>query len=252
MILQILSDLHLEHYPDHGRDLVESMDFSGADLVILAGDIAGIGESPLTALQRIQALCRRASGTVLYIPGNHEYYGTSPSYVENALQQLEAQVENIHILRPGRVYEQAGLRFLGDTLWFPDDGDNWRFTAMMSDFLLIRQFTPWVYQRNASFMEWLQSELQRGDLVVTHHLPSPRVIARQYAGSVLNRFFVSDLTELILDRKPALWVCGHTHTSIDAVIGETRILCNPRGYPKEGQSAAFNPRLLIEMIETPP
>ena len=247
MNIQILSDLHLEHYPDHGREIVDSLDFSGADLVILAGDIAGLGDRALIAVQRIQALCNRVDGTVLYIPGNHEYYGASPAFVEHALRQLEAQAPNIHILRTGEVYEDDGIRILGDTLWFPDDSENWRFARLMSDFLVIREFTPWVYQQNAALTEWLERELRPGDIVVTHHLPSERIIASQYAGSVLNRFFVSDLTSLILERKPALWVCGHTHTSIDTVLGETRIICNPRGYPNEGQTAAFNPRLLVEV-----
>jgi len=27
-----------------------------------------------------------------------------------------------------------------------------------------------------------------------------------------------------------LWVHGHTHDPYDYVIGETRVVCNPRGY----------------------
>jgi predicted phosphodiesterase len=247
MIIQILSDLHLEHHPDHGRELVESMDFSGADIVILAGDIAGIGERALFALPRLQQLCEKAPGQVLYVPGNHEYYGANPTFVEHMLQRLEAEMSNFRVLRTGKLFEQDGLRFLGDTLWFPEDSENWRFSQLMSDFLVIREFTPWVYHQNTAFIQWLERELRPGDIVITHHLPSDQIIAPRYIGNVLNRFFVSDLTNLILERKPALWVCGHTHTSIDTMLGTTRIVCNPRGYPNEGQTAKFNPRLLIQI-----
>jgi predicted NBD/HSP70 family sugar kinase len=29
------------------------------------------------------------------------------------------------------------------------------------------------------------------------------------------------------------WVHGHTHSTHDYMIGNTRVLCNPRGYPRE-------------------
>ena len=54
-----------------------------------------------------------------------------------------------------------------------------------------------------------------------------------YAESPINRFFVSDETPLILDKKPRLWVHGHTHLTCDYMLGETRVVCNPHGYPKE-------------------
>jgi hypothetical protein len=32
---------------------------------------------------------------------------------------------------------------------------------------------------------------------------------------------------------PAVWVHGHTHRSRDDVVGRTRIISNPRGYPDQ-------------------
>jgi hypothetical protein len=47
----------------------------------------------------------------------------------------------------------------------------------------------------------------------------------------MNGGYHSDLSEFILDR-PAikLWTHGHTHEEFDYMIGDTRVVCNPRGY----------------------
>ena len=44
---------------------------------------------------------------------------------------------------------------------------------------------------------------------------------------------------LIEERQPALWVHGHTHDSCDYRVGNTRVICNPRGY--ENENGAFDP-----------
>jgi hypothetical protein len=84
-------------------------------------------------------------------------------------------------------------------------------------------------------------------LVVTPHLPPPRSIAPQYAGSSLNRFFVAEDAAGLVERSgDRLWIHGHTHTPCDYVIGETRVVCNPRGYPGE-LSNGFNRALVVEV-----
>jgi hypothetical protein len=46
-----------------------------------------------------------------------------------------------------------------------------------------------------------------------------------------NGAYSSDLSEFILDHPQIkLWTHGHTHDVFDYMIGDTRILCNPRGY----------------------
>jgi predicted MPP superfamily phosphohydrolase len=247
MKIQILSDLHLEHHRDDGESLIASLNFSGADLVLLAGDIVDFGINAFRALDGIRSLCAKATVTVLYIPGNHEYYGASPAFVDQNLLILEQQIDNLTVLRPDVIHVQQGHRFLGDTLWFPDDPLNAVYAVGMSDFFRIKGFVPWVYERHRACRAFLERELQEGDIVLTHHMPSPSLIAPQYLGSPLNRFFAADLTDLILERKPALWFCGHTHVSIDRALGATRMLCNPHGYPTESQIERFNPHLQVEV-----
>ena len=40
-----------------------------------------------------------------------------------------------------------------------------------------------------------------------------------------------------------LWIHGHTHTVFDYVVSGTRIVCNPRGYPKE--PTGFRPDFVV-------
>ena len=98
-------------------------------------------------------------------------------------------------------------------------------------------------------------------VVVTHHAPSRRSIAPQFAGDSLNAAFASDLTGLMgLPRvppvvtdeipapvTPALWVHGHMHNSSDYLERGTRIVCNPRGYFPYEPNPDFDPKLIIEV-----
>jgi Icc-related predicted phosphoesterase len=36
-----------------------------------------------------------------------------------------------------------------------------------------------------------------------------------------------------MKKPPKLIVHGHTHEACDYMIGDTRVVCHPRGYPKE-------------------
>ena len=69
-------------------------------------------------------------------------------------------------------------------------------------------------------------------VVVGHHSPSKLSTKPQYEKDVLvNGAYSSDLSEFILDRPQIkLWTHGHTHHEFDYTIGDTRIVCNPRGY----------------------
>lgn len=69
-------------------------------------------------------------------------------------------------------------------------------------------------------------------VVVGHHTPSHTSCHPRYKDDqIMNGGYHSDLSEFILDRpKIKLWTHGHTHEMFDYMIGETRIVCNPRGY----------------------
>jgi len=69
-------------------------------------------------------------------------------------------------------------------------------------------------------------------VVCTHHSPSHKSCHPRYKhDQIMNGGYHSDLEEFIMDRPNIkLWTHGHTHEDFDYMVGETRVVCNPRGY----------------------
>lgn len=247
MKIQLLSDLHFEFMKDGGQKFVENLDPAGVDVLLLAGDILPV-TSTLRARLTLEAICKRYPH-VVYVPGNHEYYGSRPIDVDTSLVLLcrgKDAIPNLEVLYPGDTWEHEGKRFLGGTLWFADDRNNRHYKDLLNDFSLIPGLEPWCYEQSDSLADFLRQDLRKGDIVVTHHLPSMMSVPDEFRLSSTNRFFVRELGELIREREPALWVHGHTHKSCDYMLGATRVACNPRGYYEENKSG-FNPKLVLEV-----
>lgn len=223
MRIQVLSDTHLEFHRDGGRTFLEELDPRDVDVLVLAGDICS-ASMLVDVLGRFAALYPR----VLMVSGNHEHYGTTLRAVERALARAEAAHRNVIATGGPRWLEIDGRRFLLATLWFRDEPGAPR--EWLTDFKAIRgDFDRWVYQRHAAAVKAM-ADIRPGDVVVTHHLPTYRSVAQRFVGSPVNVFFATELEQLIRERKPALWLHGHTHDACDHVLGETRIVCNPYGY----------------------
>ena len=253
MKLHILSDLHLGFC---GFDPPKN----DADVVVLAGDIA----RPREAL----AWARQFDKPVLYVAGNHEFYGSS---LEGVARELERQSVGtcIRVLDNTEIVI-ARVRFLGTTLWTDfelfGDGEN-RAAAMteaqhlMRDFSRIRisetedrVFSPAdsvaLFERDARWLdERLAAKHDGPTVVITHHAPTPQSVHPRFAKSLLSACFVSDAQRLLGGDRVQLWIHGHTHDSFDYFVNGTRVVCNPRGYAKDGvnENGRFDPHLTIEV-----
>lgn len=246
MKLQIMSDLHLEHHKDDGKSLIASLPERKDTTLILAGDITSL-QSADYAREHLEALTEKYK-RVLMVPGNHEFYGTNPVDAWNTLLIIGQQVQNLTVLTSNLPVEFEGKRFLGDTLWFKDNPTTQRWhKRQMNDFSVIKQFEPWVFHSCDQTIRDFEKHLKKDDILITHHLPSPRSVHPKWAADDLNRFFVCDIEQLIIDREPALAVHGHTHDKADYMIGPTRVLCNPMGYPRESTRGHFDEALIIEV-----
>ncbi len=236
---RILSDLHLEFHADGGREFVESLDVQPGEVLLLAGDACS---SPMLvgALSRI---CRRFE-SVVFVIGNHELYHSDRDSANASLRMVAANFPGAFHVLDKEIVTLNGVRILGCPLWFPKSRAN---RDAMNDFRQIRDFESWVYEENARCVEFLTREMRPGDVVVTHYLPSWKSVAPEHEGSPLNAFFVCDVERLIAERQPALWVHGHTHSSLDYKIGETRVVCNPFGYLGHDMNPAWKPDLRIEV-----
>jgi len=76
-------------------------------------------------------------------------------------------------------------------------------------------------------------------VVCGHHAPSRLSTHPRYKEDVLmNGGYSSSLDDYIMDHPQIkLWTHGHTHEPFDYMVGETRIVCNPRGYIRYEQRA---------------
>jgi len=249
--LHLLSDLHLSQagFAAPATD---------ADVVVLAGDIARPPEAV--------AFARGLGKPVVYVPGNHEFYGGS---LAGTLAQLRSLCEGteVHLLHDS-AWVHRGVRFLGTPLWtdfllFGEaegrDAAVEAATRFMRDFQRIRLveddpalFTPLdCAARFRHHAAWLENHLAQPfdgpTVVVTHHAPSPQSIHPRFEGSPVNACFVSRAEHLLGGGKVALWLHGHTHDSFDYVVNGTRVVCNPRGYRRNDvdENACFDAGLVL-------
>lgn len=253
MKLHVLSDLHLSVATFEAP-------ITDADVVILAGDIA----RPKEAIAWASTFAK----PILFVPGNHEFYGGSVASTVQELKQL-CDRHDIYLLN-NDVVVIDGVRFLGTTLWTNfllfGEGEKRDLAiseaiSFMRDFSRIRidevsgtMFTPadsaLQFTCHANWLEERLAEPFQGQtVVITHHAPSPKSIHPRFADSLLNACFVSDAERLVDGKRVALWIHGHTHDSFDYVLNGTRVVCNPRGYAKNGisENPHFDPNFVIEL-----
>lgn len=245
MRIQIMSDLHLEFHRDGGQDFIDSLDPTGVDVLVLAGDIC-LGEK---IPQVMHHFCGRYP-QVVYVLGNHEYYGSTRERVRRSATRAANKNDNLHWLDNSSAVVNGTL-FVGGSLWFRrnDRAPKWA----LNDFRMIKNFESWVYQENVECIEALDKLIEPGCVVVTHHLPSERSVARPYKDSPLNPFFVCDVhQQLVKPREADFWFHGHTHSSMNYEVGHTRVICNPFGYLGSEVNHFFDDRLVVEVPRPDP
>ena len=220
-------------------------------------------------VQRFRDFFKRCSFQfphVIYIMGNHEFYNGKFYAGIDYMRQECAKFTNVYMLEQDtKVIDD--VTFIGGTLWTDmnkaDPLTMHAIEGMMNDFRIIRNdkrnyaamSARDVVERHRKTLQYFRSVLaeqhDRKFVVVGHHSPSFQSVHETYKHETLmNGGYHSDLSEFILDHPQIkLWVHGHTHHPFDYVIGETRIVCNPRGYESDGYSedSGWNPNIIIEV-----
>jgi Icc-related predicted phosphoesterase len=235
MKIQLLSDLHLEDSHQHPPFVLPATE---ADVVVLAGDI----DNGTRAIDWAEETF--PNQTVLYVPGNHEYYDADLQAAAAALTTRAQRSANVRLLDNDELTID-GVRFLGSTLWtdFALLGQqkmdqviaaslryvvDFRKIRLGDDFLTPQQTVDLHRDAIAFLQARLEKPFAGKTVVITHHAPHPGSVHPRWAGSIVNAAFVSDLTRLM--GKSALWFHGHTHDSFDFAVHGTRVLANPMGY----------------------
>ncbi len=268
MRIQVVSDLHLE-FSD-----INIQNTQNADVLILGGDImiASKVHKPNSEYGiRFRDFLKRVSFQfphVVYVMGNHEFYNDGRFF--DSVDDMRAACgvhENIYLLE--RDCKQIDdVLFVGGTLWTDmnkyDPLTLHAVRDMMMDYSAInndkagfRRLKPADtverHRLTRDYIKQIASENKDKKIVVVgHHTPSFQSCHEQYKHDYLmNGAYHSDLSDIMLDNPHIkLWTHGHTHNCFDYVIGETRVVCNPRGYHQDygwSEDTGWNPEMIVEV-----
>jgi Icc-related predicted phosphoesterase len=282
MKIKLVSDLHLEFSDiniknDEGCDVLilsgdimiaeELYDHPETSYNMYSNvNLADLGHKQ-QRVQRFRDFLKRCSFQfphTVYVAGNHEFYHGKWNRTLTVLSNECAKFPNVYFLEAG-CKKIDDVTFIGGTLWTDmNKGDPLTLHAvrdMMNDFRVIKKEEEGYTNlkphdtvlRHRHMLGYIKSVVaERGDekfVVVGHHAPSKLSTHEQYANEhLMNGAYSSDLSEFIMDRPQIkLWTHGHTHHPFDYVIGETRVVCNPRGYEGYEPESGWNPNIVIEV-----
>lgn len=260
MNFQIASDIHIKYFGDIGDDFF----IPQASTLVLLGDICEF--SQLHACYRIFERMGEKWDHILYVFGNHEYYGATLSdRVITYAKKLFSPIPNITVLNRDTIIIEDTC-FIGTTLWsdmlngnpiaesvcstsiadysYIKVSDPKGFTRRLLTLDTIKEF-----KRSLKFIKKAVSDVSDNHkaVVLTHHAPSFMSVTDKYRGSLMNGAFVSELTPYIMDNpKISVWAHGHVHSDHDYKIGSTRVVCHPLGYWGEvyEDTTSYKPMLI--------
>ena len=242
MKLQIASDIHREF--GHSPNVPDV----GADVLVLAGDI---GMADDETVEWLRGLSGRYEA-VLYVPGNHEFYGKDLADANSFMSGMSAyggfEWMNNQAVQVGE------RRFVGSPLWANfchEPLSMFNAGRAINDFRRIRHgsglMTPAaMLDLHTEAVKFLTETVQPGDIVITHWPPTLMARNTGFPMDDIAKYFCADIPGVVVSTRPELWICGHTHHNVDFMFGETRILSNQGGYPHE-TIAGYDPGRIVEV-----
>ena len=261
MSIQILSDLHLE--APVAYDIFEIV--PAAPYLALLGDIGTVKKHKadfLAFLTRQLAQFR----AVLFVPGNHEAYGSSWDEALETLREFEQHVRKDasvgdFILLDREVFWLPGTdtAVLGCSLFsFVPPQSEMAVSFGLQDFFQTEG--GWdvgkhneAHKRDLAWLNAQVSDLEKKKdvkvIIFSHWSPStdPKSLDPRHIGSPITSGFSTDLSreKCFTSGNVKLWAFGHTHYNCDFEVtregeaGPLRLLANQRGY-YSAQAGAFH------------
>lgn len=278
MKLHILSDLHIDSYARRKLPL-GNIPKTNADVIILAGDISNSSMGMKWVVEQSEALDKPilyVSGNHEYFDEDIYRFdaelaaltqGTAVEY----LQMKRVDIQGVRFLGCTLWTDfQFGTQARHLQHLLPEaceklpDPENWSQEKAMdyarmgmrdyksiyarADGVIQKKLSPEVVlQLHLQHRAWLEAQLKQAHdegmptVVISHHSVCPRSIAPKYQTYHSNGAFVTDFSDWMHAAwAPALWIHGHTHDAFDYVEGNTRVVVNPRAYPKEASSTGVS------------
>lgn len=259
MKFRMMSDLHLEF--ENTKKELFPIPYIGEDYLILAGDIQ-VGTKKQKWFKRLLKY-----RNVVYILGNHEFYGHDIHLLPKAMKYFAKSINETAKRRcyPGRLHflhdevlqiPNSNIRILGSTLWSQIAP---QFTSQvlntMNDYKDIQcqarkintHDTVTLHNKAVDFLSKELQNISKAEkiLVMTHHAPHYESIIDKYRLDMVESAYASNLEYLLSNVD--IWIHGHTHSSVDYIIGKCRIISNPRGYYGYSVNNDFNKDLIIKL-----
>jgi predicted phosphodiesterase len=243
---QILSDVHLE-----ARSYIDATDLitPTTDLLVLAGDI-GCFEDTDTIIKFLTGAAKSWK-TVLYVPGNHEYYRKqNKGSISDLTYKFYARVfatpalRNVKILSPNRVAVVEGVSFVGCTLW-SDCSKMYKLPHFISSTLKVKKHDYLgMHTRDVKWLEKVcKDETLSKIVIVTHYAPSFNLLAQNSWTKRHGCLYATNLKHLF--PKVKCWIFGHTHRNVDIVENGCRLVSNQLG--KKSDNCCINPLQVVSV-----
>ena len=266
MIIDILSDLHLDFYFPPEREanvdavksifdpiFLDNKKSEIGDVLIIAGDIGHYNQQNLQILKIFQAEYYKH---IICVLGNHDYYlinqTAKDDYGMNSFNRVKEMREMINAeigmyCLNGNIIEISGVRFGGCDSSYSNaylkayfrsedhpKSNNLRWKHQINDYKMmfgVNQYNH-IYKLELPKIEAVYKEC---DVMITHVNPSylHEHIAPSYINDKNNMFFTFDGHRFIKDGTMKYWVFGHTHNQLEYELYGVKCICNPFGYPDE-------------------
>ena len=250
MKIQIVSDLHLKFLSnDQVIELADKISKdSPAEVLILAGDICSLSERSISKFTTFIDEVKDNYLKIIYVSGNHEYYGTSRQEIHELKHKLVKYRPNLCMLENESILVD-NIIFYGTTLWFEETVETNLLRYNLNDYRYIQNFQPDDWSRKAiQFIKNIPNDSTK-KVLITHHVPHSRFISPKYVGNDMNCFYLNEIGKYL--GKFDLVTFGHSHDSVNYQFSErTLAISNPRGYPKsnsEGENDKFEYQLVVEV-----
>ena len=254
-----ISDLHIDFYvpsyrskrkQEKGIDrLVDSLiPDKLTDILLIAGDLSHYNYQTIYLLKSLKRYYKH----ILFTTGNHDLYLVSKNqykkyngYSFNRLDELKTYVKDIDgvVYLDGQIIDINGIKFSGCPMWYDGSYSKYKFN-MTNELIAI----SWKNGMNDSRLihgilthdELFKKQIKKfrdsvclSDVYISHVGPVvPKNIPSCY-NNHMTGFFYFDGEKYLYNDSPNIYLFGHTHNVYDFMYNNTRMICNPYGYPHE-------------------
>ena len=255
MTFDEISDIHENFYVPllfkTQKDFINTIfkDHIFGDYLIIAGDLSETVSRVKSFLENLEE--ETPYKKIFYVPGNHDLYEeVGLLYLEDKYEALKEAIKPLKKAEflDGEIHEIEGIKLSGlgmfyDTAYLESRQPHLGKHAISGEFMNLwfnfmldsRKTNSDPLHFSALQKEKLEKIAGNVELFISHVTPVyiDRYFNEKYRGSITNTFFSFDGLKYLEKGNIKYWVYGHTHDPFEGEIYNTKLICNPLGYPGE-------------------